>query len=61
MSRGRRRHPLWSRPRVPATPQGSAVTNAIQDLILTPTTMPLTLKRPSTSAIMPSQSSEGDG
>ena len=61
MSRGRRHHPLWSRRRVLVTPQGSAVANAIQGLILTPTTMLLTLKRPPTSAIMPSQPSQGDG
>jgi hypothetical protein len=61
MSRGRRHHPVRSRRRVLVTPQGSAVTNAIQSLILTPTTMLATLKTPSTSAIMPSQSSEGDG
>jgi hypothetical protein len=61
MSRGRRRHPLWSRRRVLVTPQGSAVAYAIQTLILTPMMMLLILKPSSTSAIMPSQSSEGDG
>ena len=46
MSRGRRHHPLWSRCRVLVTPQGSAVANAIQSLLLTPTTMLLTLRSP---------------
>jgi len=43
------------------TPQGSAVANAIQGLILTPMMMLLTLKPSSTPAMMPSQPSEGDG
>ena len=60
MSRGRRHYPLWSRRRVLVTPQGSAVANAIQSLLLTPTTMLLTLKSPSTSAMMLSQPSQGD-
>src|SRR5690349_12484227 len=61
MSRGRRHHPLWSRRRVLVTPQGSAVTNAIQGLILTPTTMLASLELPSAPAMMPSQPSKGDG
>jgi hypothetical protein len=60
MSQGRRHHPSWSR-RVLVTPQGSAVANASQGLILTPTTMLATLKPSSTPAIMPSQPSEADG
>ena len=60
MSRGRRYHPVRSR-RVLVTPQGSAVANAIQDLILTPTPMLASLKLPSALTMMPSQPSEGDG
>jgi hypothetical protein len=58
MSRGRRHHSVRSRRRVLVTPQGSAVAYASLDLILTPTTILLTLKRPSALAIMPSQPSE---
>jgi hypothetical protein len=61
MSRGRRHHPLWSRCRVLVTPQGSAVANAIQGLMLTPTMMLLTLKSPSTPAVRPLQPSQSDG
>jgi hypothetical protein len=61
MSRGRRHHPLWSRRRVLVTPQGSAATNAIQSLILTPVMTLLTLKPSSTPAMTPSQLLQADG
>jgi hypothetical protein len=61
MSRGRRHHPLRSRRRMLVTPQGSAVANASQGLILTPMMMLLILKPSSTPAMMPSQPSQADG
>jgi hypothetical protein len=61
MSRGRRHHPLWSRRRVLVTPQQSAVANANESLILTPTTMLLALKLSSKLAMTPSQSLQADG
>ena len=61
MSRGRRHYPLWSRHRVLVTPQGSAVTDAIQSLILTPMMMLRILKPSPTPAMMPSQPPQADG
>jgi len=43
------------------TPQGSAVANAIQGLILTPTTMLASLELSSAPTMMPSQPSQADG
>ena len=61
MSRGRRHHPLWSRRRVPVTPQESAVANANESLILTLVMTLLALKPSSKLAMTPSQPSEADG